>query len=219
MRENILRESTVTKIFINYITEKGLKKKDLVTLRFMDSRECYFSAAVPANIQKPKRRSQAELVVYTADGIYKATVNVNDANLSVNEIIYQTTVPAKWDFVQLRSSSRKHIMLNGTLKFNDGYEIKFDTYDLAIGGLAFLSKDRIPSIYQRFTCILTLEFPSHLIMNFPDRKLITEAKITREKENVDGEINKILYGVKFIKLTNEESLILKNYLLSVEDRY
>lgn len=219
MRENILRETTITKIFLNYITDNGAKKKDLVSLKFMDSRECYFSAAVPANIQKPKRRSQAEIVVYTSDGVYKTTVTVNDANFSLSEIIYQTTVPQKWDFVQLRSSSRKHIFLKGNLKFNDGFEINFDTYDLAIGGLAFLSDDRVSSIYQRFTCILTLEFPSHLIMNFPDKKLITEAKIVREKENVEGEFGKILYGVKFIKLTSDESLILKNYLLSVEEHY
>ncbi len=216
MQNNILRDSNITKIYLIYLDPKGLKKKVNVKLRYMGDKECYFAGDVVPNFNKPKRKSPVEIFVYTTDGIYKATVKLLDANLSLKEIMYQVEIPKQWNFTQLRQGSRKAVALPGSLKFNDGHEISFTTYDISVGGFSFLSEEAISIIYQRFSSICTLEFPQGLLMNYPDRKLVTEVKFVRNKENIEGEFGKIFYALKFVKLTDDEAMILKNYLLGLE---
>lgn len=216
MQNNILRDSNITKIYLFYTAPNGLKKKVNVKLRYMGDKECYFAGAVVPNFAKPKRKSPVEIFVYTTDGIYQAAVKMLDTTLNLNEIIYQVEIPKTWNFKQLRSGSRKNVALPASLKFNDGHEIKFETLDLSIGGFSFLAEEKISSIYQRFSAIGTIEFPSELIMNYPDRKLVTEVKFVRTKDEVEGEFGKTFYALKFVQLTPDEQMILKNYLLGLE---
>lgn len=216
MQNNILRNSEITKIYLIYTNANGLKRKENVTLRYMGDKECYFVGTLPINFVKPKQRSQIEIIVYTVDGMYKSTVKIFDANMNMNEVIYQCELPKVWNFTQLRQGSRKGTELNGILKFNDGETVEFTTSNLSVGGFSFYSEKSISTIYQRFACICELEFPKELLINFPDRKLITEAKFVRNQDGADEEYGKTLYGLKFVKLTNDELMILKNYLLGLQ---
>ena len=49
MQENILRDSLVTHIFLSYM-EAGKKQVVRVKLRFIDTRQAYFSAPPPINL-------------------------------------------------------------------------------------------------------------------------------------------------------------------------
>ncbi|MCM1004092.1 MAG: PilZ domain-containing protein [Candidatus Gastranaerophilales bacterium] len=216
MQNNILRDSNITKIFLIYTQPNGLKKKVNVKLRYMGDKECYFAGAVTPNFMKPKRKSPVEIFVYTTDGVYKATVKILDTNLNLNEIMYQVEIPKTWNFTQLRQGSRKNVVLPGSLKFNDGFEISFETFDLSVGGFSFLTEEKISSIHQRFSAIGTIEFPAELLINYPDRKLIAEVKFVRNKEDIEGEFGKTFFAMKFVQLTQDEQMILKNYLLSLE---
>ena len=215
MQQNILRNTSVTKIYLIYLDKNNIKKKEAVKLRFMDNKECYFAAPMGANFEKPKKKTQAELVVYTEDGIYKASVLLKDANLSLRDIVYTVTLPLKWDFIQCRSSSRKMVELPLSIKFNDGYIIEAVSYELSTGGGSFFSKQNIPSIYIRFSGTLTLELPHDLIINFPEGKLITEAKFVREKSEIENHYGEVLYIYKFISLNDDAQMILKNYLMKL----
>ena len=215
MQQNILRNTSVTKIYLIYLDKNNIKKKEAVKLRFMYNKECYFAAPMGANFEKPKKKTQAELVVYTEDGIYKASILIKDANLSLRDIIYTVTLPLKWDFIQCRSSSRKMVELPLSIKFNDGYIIEAVSYDLSTGGVSFFSKQNIPSIYKRFSGTLTLELPHDLIINFPEGKLITEAKFVREKSEIENHYGEVLYIYKFISLNDDAQMILKNYLMKL----
>ena len=216
MQTNILRGSNITKIYLIYTNSKKFKKRENVKLRYMGDKECYFSGAVPVGFEKPKRKSPVELIVYTSDGIYKTTVKILDSNLHMNEVMYQLEIPKTWSFSQLRSGSRRVVALPGCLKFNDGTEISFETADLSIGGFSFTTKEKISSIYQRFACTCTLEFPKELIINFPDCKLVAEAKFVRSRELIENSIEKTFFALKFVNLADDTKMILKNYLLSLE---
>lgn len=216
MQTNILRGSNITKIYLIYTNSKKLKKRVNVKLRYMGDKECYFSGSIPVGFEKPKRKSPVELIVYTSDGIYNTTVKILDSNLNVNEVMYQLEIPKTWRFSQLRSGSRRVVALPGCLKFNDGTEISFETTDLSIGGFSFTTKEKIPSIYQRFSCICTLEFSKELIINFPDCKLETEVKFVRSKDSIDDNLDVSFFALKFVNLADESKMILKNYLLGLE---
>ncbi len=216
MQNNILRESNITKIYLIYILPNGIKKKVNVSLRYMGDKECYFVGTVLPNFVKPKRKSPLEIIVYTSDGTYRANVKILDTNVGLNEIMYQAELPKTWNFTQLRQGSRKNVALPGSLKFNDGHEIQFETFDLSVGGFSFFTNEKISTIYQRFSAIGTLEFPAELLLNYPDKKLVTEVKFVRNQEEVEGEFGKAFYALKFVQLTPDETMILKNYLLSLE---
>ena len=216
MQNNILKDSNIAKIYIIYTLPNGVKKRVSVKLRYMAAKECYFVGSIMPNFVKPKRKSPLEILVYTTDGIYRTNVKILDANLNLNEIMYQVEIPKSWTFTQLRQGSRKSVSLPGTLKFNDGYELHFETFDLSVGGFSFLTTEKISTIYQRFSAIGTLEFPSDLFLNFPDKKLVTEVKCVRSQDEIEGEFGKTFYAWKFVRLTPDEVMILKRYLLRLE---
>ena len=216
MQQNILKDSNITKIYLIYINANGIKKKEAVKLRFMDSKECYFAANTPVNFVKPKRKSQAEINVYTTDGIYKTKVTIIDTNLSLREVIYNVSIPKTWDFIQLRSSTRKLVKLPVKIKFNDGFEIQTSTYDLSLGGLSFFSEKSFSSIYKKISGILTLEIPKTEIINFPDGELVVETKFVREKSEIENHFGETLYIFKFMNLPKENELILKNFLMKLD---
>ena len=210
MQHNILRESNVTKIYLIYV-DNGARKRVQVNLRFMDSKEAYFATPLPTGFKKPKRKIPAELKVYTTDGIYQSKVTLIDSNVSLSEVLYEVTVPLKWDFTQMRSSSRKEIELSLKIAYNDGFVIETKTHDLSLGGVSFISNKPFSSIYKKISGILTLELPKTAIINFPDGKMTVEAKFVRETATeVFGEM---VYSYKFCGLKLEEEEVLKNFLL------
>ncbi len=213
MQHNILRESNVTKIFLIYV-DNGAKKKIAVKLRFMDNKECYFVTPTPTNFKKPKKKIQAELKVYTTDGIYQSQVTLLDSNMSLNEVLYEVSIPIKWNFSQSRLSSRKTIELPLNISFNDGFHIETKTQDLSLGGVSFILKQQISSIYKKLSGILTLELPRNTLINFPDGKLTVETKFVRENltDNYEG----TMYSFKFVGLKPEDEEILKNFLLRID---
>jgi len=214
MQQNILRDSNITKIYLVY-ADNGSRKRESVKLRFMDSKECFFATPVPVNFQKPKKKTPAEIYVYTTDGVYKTQTSILESNLSMNEVIYEVTIPRNWDFIQVRSSTRKLVELPFTIKFNDGFEIKAATYDLSLGGVSFYLKESVSSIYKKISGIITLEFPSGMLISFPDNKLVTEVKFVREKNNVNEHGGDDLFVYKFLKITPDEEEVLKNYLIKL----
>lgn len=215
MQYNILRSSDVTKIYLIYVNQMGVRKRENVTMRFMDSKETYFVTKSYSSFVKPKKKTQAELHVYTPDGVYKAKVAIMDSNTTLDEITYVTTIPLKWDFIQLRKSTRKRVELPFSLKFNDGFEITGMTDNLSLNGIAFHSKSNISSIYQRLSCILTLELPSDTIVNFVGGKLSVEAKFVRQRDGEGEYFGQQYYVFKFDDLSFENELVLKNYLVKL----
>lgn len=216
MQHNILRDSNITKIYLIY-QDNGVKRKYQLKLKFMDSKECYFSSSVPVNFSKPKRKTAANIKVYTQDGIYETDVAILDSQLSLCEVIFEVSIPKNWKFTQLRQSSRKLVELPVSIKYNDGYVIENRTYDLSLGGISFLSDAQIPSIYKKLSGILTLELPKETIINFPDGKMTIEAKFCREATDIDEFGDKTLFVYKFIGLSVEDAEILKTFLLSLPD--
>lgn len=216
MQQNILRDSNITKIYLIYINQNGIKKKEAVKLRFMDNKECYFAANAPINFVKPKKKTQADINVYTTDGIYKTKVTIYDSNLSLREVLYNVSIPKTWDFVQLRGSTRKLVELPVKINFNDGFEISAKTFDVSLGGVAFFSDKTFSSIYKKISGILTLEIPKTEIINFPDGKMVVEAKFVREKSEIEDHYGEYLYIFRFMNLSKDDELILKNFLMKID---
>lgn len=215
MQQNILRSSNITKIYLIYVNPQNARKREMVTLRFMDKKECYFVGKYIPNFVKPKKKTPAEIQVFTPDGVYKTNINIFDSNVSLDEVLYIVSIPQKWDFIQLRKSTRKEVALPFSIKFNDGFEINGNTYDLATGGISFWTKERLSSIYQKISCILTLKLPDNTIINFAEGQLTTEAKFVREKEDLDYHPGEKLYIFRFVTLSLDDEMVLKNFLIKL----
>ena len=214
MQHNILRDSNVTKIYLIYV-HNGARKKETVSLRFMDNKECYFAAPTPVKFDKPKKKIPAELNVFTTDGVYKTKVTLIDTNMSLREVLYEVSIPKVWDFIQLRSSSRKLVELPVSIKFNDGFTINATTYDLSLGGISYYTRDTVSSIYKKISGILTLELPKDTLINFPDGKMTVETKFVREKSGEEEHFGEQLIIFKFIGITPDDEMVLKNFLIKL----
>ncbi len=215
MQHNILRDSNITKIYLIYVNN-GARKKEVVKLRFMDNKECYFAAQTPIKFDKPKKKIPAEINVFTSDGVYKTKVTLLDTNLSLREILYEVSIPKTWDFVQLRASTRKLVELPVSIKFNDGFVINATSYDLSLGGISFFTKENISSIYKKISGILTLELPKNTLFNFQDGKLTVETKFVREKDNIEDHFGEQLIIFKFINVSPDDEFVLKNFLIKLD---
>lgn len=215
MQQNILQSSNITKIYLIYVNPQGARKRESVTLRFMDKKECYFAGSYVASFIKPKKKTPAEIQVFTVDGVYKTQVNIFNSNVSLDNVIYEVSIPKSWDFIQLRKSTRKEVALPFDIKFNDGFELSGETFDLATGGISFWTKGHLSSIYQKVPCILTLKLPDNTIINFANGQLTTEAKYVREKEDYNTHPGEKLYIFKFVKLSMDDEMVLKNFLIKL----
>ena len=152
--------------------------------------------------------------VSAAPKLNKTKVTLLDSNMSLNEVMYEVSIPNKWDFVQLRSSSRKEVELPVEITFNDGFKITTNTHDISLGGISFVSKNSFNSIYKKISGILTLKLPQNTLINFSDGTMTTEAKFVRESEPND--FGEIIYSFKFCSVKPEDEEILKNYLLRLD---
>lgn len=217
MQSNILKQSDVTTIQFQYV-ENGLRKRYKVRLRFMDTKECFFSTSMPGNFQKPKKKTPVEIKVFTPDGVYKTQVSIIDSTVSLGDVLFNVTIPANWSFIQMRQSTRKNVMLPMNIKFNDGYEINTETNDISMGGVSYLTREKMSSIYEKLNCIITIKMPDDLIINFPDKKLVAEAKFMRSKEHAGeyGSDGNNVVAFRFITLSAEQKEILKMFIMGLD---
>ena len=192
MQENILRDSLVTHIFLSYM-EAGKKQVVRVKLRFIDTRQAYFSAPPPINFVKPKRKTPAEIKVFTVDGVYKTDIFINDTQVNLTEVLFEVSVPKLWEYVQQRSSSRNRVSLPVKIKYNDGFEIETATFDIALGGIAFYSRDAISSIYKKLPAVERIE------------------------EEDEEHFHQFLYSYKFVNLPKDAENTLRELLLQITD--
>lgn len=218
MQENILRDSLVTHIFLSYM-EAGKKQVVRVKLRFIDTRQAYFSAQPPINFVKPKRKTPAEIKVFTVDGVYKTDIFINDTQVNLTEVLFEVSVPKLWEYVQQRSSSRNRVSLPVKIKYNDGFEIETATFDIALGGIAFYSRDAISSIYKKLPAVLTMELPKSMWIKNPDCKIVVETCFVRERieEEDEEHFHQFLYSYKFVNLPKDAENTLRELLLQITD--
>ena len=218
MQENILRSSNVTKIFLVYQDGKKLKRRELVKVRYLESKYCYLAGEPILNFKKPGWRAKADIVVYTSDGVYSANVIIRDVNFSLREMLYKLDLPKTWKYTQLRSGSRKVISLPIKITFTDNTIVEIETYDLSIGGFSVLVNQELNTVQTRFPCGCQINFPKESIMNFPDGILDTAARYVRQKaitDDYDLRDHK-KYCFKFTGLTPDQQMILKAFLLKLE---
>ena len=218
MQENILRDSLVTHIFLSYM-EAGKKQVVRVKLRFIDNRQAYFSAPPPINFVKTKRKTPAEIKVFTVDGVYKTDIFINDTQVNLTEVLFEVSVPKLWEYVQQRSSSRNRVSLPVKIKYNDGFEIETATFDIALGGIAFYSRDAISSIYKKLPAVLTMELPKSMWIKNPDCKIVVETCFVRERieEEDEEHFHQFLYSYKFVNLPKDAENTLRELLLQITD--
>ncbi len=214
MEKNILETIIISKIHI-VCTVNNIKKKYPVKFRYQDSKLSFFAGELPTNFVKPKKKIPAEIVVYTPNGVYKSDTVLMDCNMTFNEMLYTVKTCTRWDFIQLRRSTRKMTELPLTLKFNDGFEIKTTSYDLSLGGISFFSSTKISSIYTKISGILTIEMPKEVSYEYPDGKIVVEAKYVRALEEINGHFGETLYMWKFMNLPAELEENLKYFLIKL----
>lgn len=217
MQQNILRTSEVAKIFFIYNDGRGLKKKQLVKLQYMDTKRCYFCLKNVKDFNKPKWRTKADIFVYTSDGIYHSQQIIRDASYTHGDILFEVDLPKTWNFKQMRAGTRKKISLPVTIKFTDEAILNSTTLDLSIGGFSFETNQILSNVHKALPASCKLEFPKDLIVNFPDATLETEIKFVRSKAIVD-EYEKEgwhLYSFKFTKLSPDELMVLKTFLMKI----
>ena len=218
MQENILRDSLVTHIFLSYM-EAGKKQVVRVKLRVIDTRQAYCSAPPPINFVKPKRKTPDEIKVFTVDGVYKTDIFINDTQVNLTEVLFEVSVPKLWEYVQQRSSSRNRVSLPVKIKYNDGFEIETATFDIALGGIAFYSRDAISSIYKKLPAVLTMELPKSMWIKNPDCKIVVETCFVRERieEEDEEHFHQFLYSYKFVNLPKDAENTLRELLLQITD--
>ncbi len=216
MQFNILKDSGVVKITLTYMVS-GLRKKTQVRMRFMDKKECYF-ATENRGFVKPKNKTNIEIACYTPDGVYKSNVTLMDTITSMNEILFSVSIPYIWKLSQMRMSSRKQVKLPIKIRFNDGFEITSETHDVSLGGVSFYSEQAIPSIYKQLTCVLSMKLPQNTVVNFANGQMSCEARYQREKEDeaLGFLSSSTLYVFKFLTMTNDDIIVLKNFLLHLD---
>ncbi len=211
MQKNILRKSDVSTIYL--VFTDGMRKKQEVSLRFMDDKECYLSMPASQQFVKPKKKMAANLIAYTVDGVYTADVKIMDTMQSTNEIMYIVNIPKGWKYTQLRASTRKEVHIPFSIKFNDGYEIKGETENLSLGGIAFYYQDTIPSMYQKLNGVLTFKLPDNVILNFEHGELNVETKFLRSIRSEEYMRDDICYVYKFLSMSHEDINVLKSFLI------
>ena len=118
MQQDILKSGLVSKIVFTYIDGVGIKKKENVTLSYIDNKYCYFKANNTIDFHKPRWRAKAEISVYTTEGIYETKVIIRDTTFSQHEILFEVDIPKTWTYKQLRAGSRKNVELPITLPFD-----------------------------------------------------------------------------------------------------
>ena len=98
MQQNILRSSNVTKIYFVFTDGKGIERKENVTIKYMDKKNCYFVGKSINSFSKPKWRTKAKIIIYTPEGVYHTEEIIHDVTFSFQEMLYKVDVPKIWHF-------------------------------------------------------------------------------------------------------------------------
>ena len=204
MQQNILKNSDITKIYFAYTDGKKNNRKENVQIRYMDTKSCYFVGPSIPNFSKPGWRAKAKIIVYTPEGVYQSEVIIRDITFTFQELMYKIDIPKLWSFKQLRTGTRKQVELPVKIKFSDGAEIESDK--------------NLTTVHKSFPVECIISFPNDGYINFPDGKLIASAKYVRTKTvQIDELGNLEVYHIfKFMSISADQSLILKNYLLKLD---
>lgn len=218
MQENILRTAKIAKIFLDFDDGNKIHRKEEVILRSMDSKFCVFAGPAPSNFKKPGWFAKANIIVYSPNGIYKATTSIKDTNIALNNITYRLELPKNWDFKQLRAGVRKRVNSPVKIKFNDGMEIESTTYDLSIGGFSFEGFYDLSTIHTRFACNCKITFPKDVKINFPNGILNVNSLFVRKKPVLTefGMSGENLYCFKFLNISEADSNAIKDFLTGIE---
>lgn len=210
MESNVLTSSDVSTIFLVYIDNHS-RRKISVNVNFIDSSECYLSSSILPQFEKPKQNIPADIMVCTPTGIFKAKTTLQDVTVNLNNIIYKLIVPQNWNFSQFRRSTRVQSSLSFNVKYNDGFEIGGNTYDVSLGGISFLANTRINSIYKKLKGVIKIQVPVDASDNPSVRNVECTCSYVRENDNFKD--NKTLVIYKFEYLTDAQQTALKNYLI------
>ena len=214
MRNNLLKSINIIKAVISYNVKDDIVKKN-VRLKYVDDTECYFIADFLAGYQKPTKKLQANLTIYTADGIYKTKLMINNVDVSLKEIFFTCDVPRDWEFIQMRRGGRKALSIPFKIEYNDGYVIEAKTFDLAPGGFAFITEENIGPIYRKVPANVTMQFEQGLSADLPDGKFTSSVVFVREIDAVTVENPKEKrYAYRFANLSPLQQLLIDKVLKS-----
>ena len=216
MNTNILKNSNLSSIYLIY-SDGAYKRRFKVTLRYVDTSECYLVASVLNSFTKPKRNTSAQLIAYTTDGVYNTDVKIVDTNVSIQqEIVFTVNLPKTWNYVQLRRSSRKEYALPFEIKFNDGYVIQGNTKDISLGGISFITDKPISEIYKKVNGVLSFNLPEQSKFIPLSSEIVTDVKYLRMPALDDVE-DKYCYVYKFLTIQNDSLDALKYFLINIQD--
>ena len=215
MNKNILSNSATNKIYLVFEDGNGLGRKELVELRYMEEKSSFFVGSTLANFKKPKWKAEANIIIYTPEGIYIAKTTIQDTTYTMSDISYHLDTPKSWEFKQLRAGTRKRINLPVKISFSDGLEIESETLDLSVSGFSIMSNTNLSTVHKRFNHRCSIQFTNNDCMYFPNCNINTEVKFVREKSIKDNfEFkNYSIYCFKFVELDPETFANLKQYLM------
>jgi len=202
MYVNVLREVSPSRIEMTYTDAAG-KKTQEVTMGYYDEKCCYFSLIINLNFLLPKVHSTAEIVFYSPNGVFKSTVKFISIEKTPGRVLFEVTVPQKWEFIQRRKYLRKVIPLPIKIKYDDGFEISTTVNDISAGGVGIFLKGNFSGIYQRLVADISIEFPEGSILHLPDHTVKTKANCIRVEENLPGHFGEKFIAYEFIDLDSE----------------
>ena len=215
MQQEMLLSGSVAKIIFIYVDGAGLNKKERVTLSYMDKKHCYFRSTNTENFHKPNWRTKAKVLVYTPEGVYETSLIIRDAISSYNDVVFEVDIPKEWKLKQVRNGIRKKVELPVSIEFADNVCIDMVTTELSVTGFSLISNHLLTNVQKSFPAKGSIQFPTNLVAGLPDGKLDAQIKFVRQKVKTD-DYNFEDYTVmsfKFVSLTPEQKIILKNYLM------
>lgn len=216
MQEDILKSGLISKIVFTYIDGVGVKKKEIVTLSYMDNKYCYFKSLNTFNFNKPKWRAKADITAYTSEGLFETKVIIRDSSYSQQEILFEVDIPKAWTFKQMRAGTRKSVDLPININFADDISIDSNIKELSIGGFSIISNHNMTNAQKGFpaNCCITFSGENKILTN---NQLNTNIKFVRQKAitdvyELDGYY---MISFKFTALTAEQKNALKTFLMNI----
>ena len=204
MNINILRRKNLIAIYVVY--NDGQKKQVKVNIHFLDKDICYLETDLwDNNFKKPKSNQNAELLVYTVNGIYTGKTKIIDTTLSLQKVMFSLSTPSKWTLTQARTSIRKVISLPFIIKYEDGYEIKGETIDISSGGISFALTEPILPMYYKFNAKINIDISSTKLKNSENNDIKSTVKYLRKISSDKA----TTYVYRFITMDSFSTNILK----------
>ena len=209
MNENVLTGHNVIKVYLCFIDGRKISRKELVDVRAIDKKNCYFYGPSVFDLVKPGWFTKAEIVVYTTDGTYTAKAKIKEIDFSSEKILYTIANPNKWHFTQLRVGERKSTSLPINIEFDDGITLESEITNLSIAGFSLNAKDNLNNIQMKFPCSCEIKFPEG-IQNL-------KAKYVRQELILDSYelAGYKSYSFRFLNLFPEQKAALRKYLQSL----